>query len=455
MYRDEEVEKINFNLKRIIGDAAKVYQEKYQEPDNREYNNVMNDILEYIKENELVIYGGYAQNKLIGEKNKSDEFYDELSRADIEVYSSNPIQDSMRIGEMLFKKNYKYISVTEGVHKETYKVFCNFINYADVSYIDENILKNCPVIVIDGVRYIHPHFMVTDAFRVYTDPMTSYFRLDKTFSRFTVLMKHYPFDLNKKYNVKINPIPENIASYIKKNIIHNSDYIVVGQHAFNYIAKKAIDSMDSSKMNRLKSIKPGGYFQIIVKNLKEDSKKIISILKDKKNIFSKKISYKRYHPFFQFYDEMIEVYSDNKLIMKIYGNNDRCVVYKYSEKKYTKFATFQLLILYLLADYIQSFVNKDKVGEENAMSMITEIYRLRNSFLDELGFSPLDETPFKEFTIDCIGTPEDPLRKSFLEGAKKREQGKKMKFTYQPSDKESKAPNYIFKNQSGKEIQQS
>ena len=80
--------------------------------------------------------------------------------------------------------------------------------------------------------------------------------------------------------------------------------------------------------------------------------------------------------------------------MKLYGNNDRCIVYKYSEKKLTKYATFQLLILYLLANYMRSYVNKDKIGEENSMSMITEIYKIRNRFFENNSLTIFDDSPF-------------------------------------------------------------
>ena len=46
----------------------------------------------------------------------------------------------------------------------------------------------------------HPHFMLVDAYRVYADPMTSYFRLEKTFTRFSTLLKYYPFDVKAEYN---------------------------------------------------------------------------------------------------------------------------------------------------------------------------------------------------------------------------------------------------------------
>ena len=42
--------------------------------------------------------------------------------------------------------------------------------------------------------------MLVDAYRVYADPMTSYFRLEKTFTRFSTMMKYYSFDTKAEYN---------------------------------------------------------------------------------------------------------------------------------------------------------------------------------------------------------------------------------------------------------------
>ena len=342
------------------------------------------------------------------------------------------------------KKKFKHVQVKEGVHNETYKIFCNFVNYADVSYIDEKILQNMPVIEVEGLRLCHPHFMQIDAFRVYTDLLTSNFRLEKTINRFSLLMSHYPFDLEKEYKVKISPIPEEISSFIKKNIIQNSDFVVIGQHAFNYYAKKVIDEDNKSNI-----VLDDGYFELVCKNLRDDSKKIISLLKSK----YKKVMYKRYHKFFQFFDELIEVYVEDKLILKLYGNNERCIVFNYSEKKFTKYATFQLLILYLLADFIRSYVNKNKISEDNTMSMITEIYRLRKKFFEKnSNLSIFDDSPFREFTFNCIGVPLDQMRESFEQGAKKKEQGKRMKFVYNPTGKDVTPPKYIFRKHSGDEI---
>ena len=63
-----------------------------------------------------------------------------------------------------------------------------------------NIFNNCPTIEVFGSKMTHPHLMLIDAYRVYTDPMTSYFRLKKTFTRFNTLMKYYPLDDKMLYN---------------------------------------------------------------------------------------------------------------------------------------------------------------------------------------------------------------------------------------------------------------
>jgi hypothetical protein len=84
-----------------------------------------------------------------------------------------------------------FLIIEKDIIVQMEKIFVNFINYCDISYMPENIYKNCPKIDIDGYYYTHPHFMLVDAYRVYSDPMTSYFRLTKTFTRFNKLMHYY------------------------------------------------------------------------------------------------------------------------------------------------------------------------------------------------------------------------------------------------------------------------
>ena len=58
-------------------------------------------------------------------------------------------------------------------------------------------------------------------------------------------------------------------------------------------------------------------------------------------------------------DKRIEFYYDNKLCLRLFGNNERCIVYNYSEAKLSYFGTYNLVMMYLYFDYFLAFINKD------------------------------------------------------------------------------------------------
>ena len=442
MYRPEDYDIIMDNLDDIEEKAKKYYQDNFEEPTKEEYQNMINDIKEYIREKGLIIYGGYAQNRLIGIKNNLDEFYKETDRPDLEIYSPDPIGDSMRISEMLFKKGYKYVVCEEGVHNETYKIFVNFLNLSDISYMDQYIFENCPIIKDNGLKLTHPHFMQTDAYRVYADLLTSNFRLTKTFRRMTTLMRYYPFDDKAEYNKLTYTIDnDDILRFVRKHIIHNSNLVVVGHYAYNYLVKKE-DPKNEIKFD---------YIQLISSNFKKDFEKISKILK---KVFGKSVYYRLYHPFFQFFDERVEFSYQGKVFLKLYGNNEKCIVYKKSDKKKTLFGTYILVMLYFIADYNFAIVNKNEDEQKNFLSLIIRLSKIKNKYLNKKNLTVLDDTPFKEFTLNCIGEPIDPIRASRLKMIENKEAGKKIKFRYNPSGKQGKVPKFLFSNSSGKEVKQ-
>lgn len=441
MYSKDDFDLIKDKLNDIEKKAKKYYQDNFEEPTKQEYDDVMMEIKKYIKDKGLIIYGGYAQNSLIGEKNKRDEFYDDTDRPDLEIYSPDPIGDSMRMADMLFSKGYKYVVCEEGIHNETYKIFVNFLNFSDISYMDPYVFKNCPYIIIDDLKLTHPHFMQTDAYRVYSDLLVSNFRLSKTFNRMTTLMKHYPFDDKAEFNVlsyKKTEEIDNVLRFIRKHIIHNSDLVVVGHYAYNYLVKKLDDKHEIDVE----------YIQIVSSNLDKDFDKITKILKEE---YGKKIYYRRFYPFFQFFDNRYEFSYNGKVVLKLYGSNERCIVFQESEKKKTKFGTFILIMLYFLIDYNFAIINQDQKEQDNFMSLIIRLNKIRNKYLDKNNLTILDKSPFEEFTLKCIGKPLDPIRSARLKMTENKEAGKKIKFRYNPSGKPGKIPSFKFNNTSGKE----
>ncbi len=445
MYRHLDEDKIIKNLDNLEEGAARIKLSKY-EPTLTEINSVRNTILEFIKENNRIIYGGFAQNSLIVAKNKDDGFYKETDLADIEFYTPDPIGDTIDLCDLLHKKGYKYVEGKEGVHPETYKIFSNFINYCDISYMPQNIYKTCPTIKINNIKMTHPHLMLIDAFRVYTDPMTSYFRLRKTFIRFNKLMKYYPLDENMLYS-SIKPTinmdkkkNEEILEFIRKNIIHKTKLIVVGQYAFNQLMKMA-NAPDTYLIDAT-------YYQLISTDYGNDIQRITNLLKKK----YPKITTKKYYPYYQFMDRSTEYYLDDTLILRVYGANERCIVYRYSEKKKAYFGTSQLIFMYNLIQYNIAKIRNNNFNVASYGSMLIRHMKTRDKYLTDNNLTVLDKSIFQEFTYECNGEPTDVLRASFLDIVKKREQGKQAKFLYKPKGTPGKKPNYKFDNTTGEII---
>ena len=437
MYRQKDIDMVYENLDKLEEKAKLIYLNSY-EPTLTESKNVYKDIKQFIKDKNRIVYGGYAQNELIRAKNKDDVFYREVDVADIEFYTPDPIGDMIDLCDLLYQKKYKYIDGKEGVHNETYKIFVNFLNYCDISYISPEIYNTIPTITIEGLRMCHPHFMLIDSYRVYTDPMTGYYRLKKTFTRFTKLISYYPFDENMVYNKIEYDTKEkaDVLKFIRKKILRSSDLIVVGQYAFNRLMKKA-EMPDTYYV-------PNHFYQAISTNYSKDIDTIHNVLRKQFPSITKKT----YYPFSQFLDKSSEWYIDNTLVLRIYGNNDRCTVYQKSHKK-IKFGTYQLLFMYCLVHYIIGIMRKNKFNEVQYGTMLVRLMKARDKYLDKNSKTVLDKSPFQEFTMKCIGEPKDLLRSSFLDKQQKRDSGKRATFLYKPSGSPGKKPIFKFDDTSG------
>lgn len=445
MYREEDLVKIEENYDKIKNNAAKEYK-SYYEPTLDEISNVYNAIKNYIRKKKKIIYGGFAQNMLVKIKNPNDMFYTEIKGAfynlpdiaDIEFYSPTPIADLIELTEELHALGFKYVEGKVGIHDETYKIFVNFDNYCDISYMPQNVFNNLPIVEIDGLKCADPHFMLVDAYRVLTDPMTSYWRIDKSIKRFQKILKYYPIN-QENYGQKIQIKQmgnSDVLNFIRKKFIHMSKLIVVGIYGYNYYAKKVSENL----------VIDVPYYELISSDLEKDAKHIYKHLIRKFG----KITTKEYYPFCEFFDKRIEYYYNENLVLKLYGNNHRCIVYNFSDKKKTHFGTYNLIIMYLFFEYFYYVINNNNQSEI-IKKIIGNFYKMRNEYLNKKKLTVIDESPFKDFTFKCYGTPLDVKRSALLEGFKMFKQGKR-KFKYNPSGKPGKVPDYNFANSSGNQI---
>ena len=429
------------SIDNIISDAMRVTLTKL-EPTLDEYNKVMEIILKYIRTNKRVIYGGYGWNELIIKKNPDDRIYskDMIERPDIEFYSSDPIIDLVNLCNELHGKEFKGVRGESAQHEETYPLFVNQQQYCDISYMPKFLMDKMSTKKINDLLISHPKFILIDIMRQYNDPMTSYWRIKKNLLRANLLLSHYPLETKGKFiKQKINDSTQRTLDFVRKEIIIGSKLLVFGYYGYQYYIYKANDD------NKEELYVP--YYDVISTNLSEDARSAY----EKLIAFNENITVEEYHPFFQFVDKRISFLHNNKIILNIYGSNDKCIPSYHIPKKDIYIVTFPYMIQTLLIKQLYHSLNKNNDEASTLDFLLGNIINERNVYLKNHNKTILDNTPFREFRIECQGETMAPDRKFRLSIAEKIKKRQRIKFRYDPSARNDnfKPEIYKFSNSSG------
>jgi hypothetical protein len=311
-----EDEQFNQNYPKIM---KKVERKKLivMEPTLDEINKVYKIIIDFIKNNKRKVYGGFALNKLLIVKNPDLAIYDEIDTPDIEFYSFDPLGDLVKLCDILKEQGLNNVVGQEAQHKETYSIFVNYQLYCNISYMPSNIYNKVRYIQVEGFNMIHPWFMIIDFFRMFTDPMISYWRLEKHFARYLKLQQTYPLPLitkplefpiykNNEFNGLINMLQDYLAP--------NPDIIFTGFYVYNYY----LNHSDYSKKNNTYKQIQMPYLEVYSTNYVEDGLNLINYLNTLSEDIRNKISHTEFYPFFQFYGyNTVFYYNDGEMNIPI------------------------------------------------------------------------------------------------------------------------------------------
>jgi hypothetical protein len=207
LYNEKNIDAINNELDNII-EKVNIIKANNYEPTIKECFAIKKDIINYVKSNKRIIYGGTAWDELIKNKDPNDKIYNENDCNDVEFYSPKPIDDIVKLCKILNNK-YKFVRAQEAQHPETYTIFVNFKAMCDITYMPSPIFYGIKKQTIKGIEYIHPSVILIDILRQYNDPINSYWRLKekKVFFRANKILKHFPLQLENgklKSNTNIN-----------------------------------------------------------------------------------------------------------------------------------------------------------------------------------------------------------------------------------------------------------
>lgn len=462
-------EQFKENYPKIMKKIGKKKLEE-MEPTIDEITKVNQIIIEYIKVNKRKVYGGYALNKLLIAKNPSFAIYDELDTPDIEFYSPDPLGDLTKLCDKLSEAGFKNVVGQEAQHKETYSIFVNYQLYCDISYMPSNIYAKSRFIQMDGFNLIHPWFMTIDYFRMFTDPLVSYWRLEKHFARYLKLQKTYPLPLISK-PVEINPFKLDNLHYtinvLEDFLASIPGIIFTGFYAYNYYLQF---TLYFNKDKRYKQIQMP-YLEVYSINYIEDGLKIIEYLKSLPEHISSKITHREFYPFFQFYGYNTVFYfvddDGNEIpILYLYSNNNKCISYKTVpfikfdnillksstiKDKTIDLGSFDFNILHALIILVKIRVDDDNDWNDILYTMINGFVSFRKYYFSQNKKTLYDDTIFEGFVIDCKGETIPPDREKRILIQARKKLGKPLIYRYEPGV--SKQPgSYYFANSSGNEI---
>ena len=208
-----------------------------------EVKQIIEIVEKFIKNKNLVCYGGTAINNILP---LGDQFYDKtIELPDYDFFSPNALQHAKELADIYAKKGYNEVEAKAGVHKGTFKVYVNFIPVADITDLNKEIytIIKRESIVVKGIRYAPPNYLRMSMYLELSRPMGDVGRWEKVLKRLILLNKNYPIK-----NIRCNKLnfmrdfegdkenQERIYSTVRDSLI-NQGLIFFGGYASSLYGK--------------------------------------------------------------------------------------------------------------------------------------------------------------------------------------------------------------------------
>ena len=326
-----------------------------------------------------------------------------------------------------------------------------------------------PFVEINEMNMIHPHFMLIDFFRMSTDPLTSYWRIEKMMPRIYTLLKHYPL-------LKLNtPLPNSVKNWKPKTTqlhdVLNTVYVFLknkkslvtfGFHAYNTLLK---NSGLIKKDNRYSLINVP-YYEFISEEYVSDANALIDLLKNTYKEHNSEFKIIEHYPFFQFYGYNVKIYFGDTLICWAFDINKKCLPYQdlsailvqndsseQAKNDTIRVGSFPLIIMMNLILTIYYRTNKDNVMTNVHQTLTSHFYSMRNFYLKDNKITFMDKSVFQELTVQCLGPKINPKREYWEEiDRKKKLKSGPYVYRYDPSISNTTTTTFKFANSSGNPI---
>lgn len=160
--------------------------------------------------------------------------------------------------------------------------------------------------------------------------------------------------------------------------------------------------------------------------------------KEEKERQRKKLTYFEHRPFFDFTGRRGEFYIDGKCVVRVFDHRSRCIPYVNVIAPHgfsIQLGTFTVTVMFLLIMRFQLGTFRDDMKTQQRYDgLIYDMYAVRNKYLKSHRATIFDETPFREFVVQCKGNVKDlQTHKNEVVQWKKNHGKTKGHFKYDPN----------------------
>lgn len=348
---------------------------------------------DFMRRKKVVCYGGTAINNILP---ITDQFYDkDIEIPDYDFFSPMALKHAKSLADIYANHNYENVEVRSGMHKETYKVFVNFIPIADITQLEPKIFKILikQSIRKDGISYAPPDYLRLQMYNELSRPDGDVSRWEKVYKRLLLLNKKHPLKENPKCseinfmrdftgNAEINDTLYNLV----KDTMINEGVVFIGGYASSLYGRY----MPPEQKKQLQHVPD---FDVLA----EDPKAVAFILKEKledagfKNIQINKKPAVGNDIIMTHY----EVVVDKDTLCFIYEPHG-CFSFNALKikNKTIKVATIETMLLFLLAFL---YADRPYYDHERVMCMAQYLINVQaKNRLEQKGL-------LKRFNINCYG----------------------------------------------------
>lgn len=184
-----------FEMKEMEVDNAAERVSKYYDQkeimENPQIEQILGIVRQFIRDNDLVLYGGTAINAQLPPEAQFYDYSEEIP--DYDFYSTDAKEDAKRLADILFAAGYLDSSARSGVHEGTYKVSADFRQIADITQMAPEVIEQIDAVRLsDGMLYSGPMWLRVDMYKQLAESQGQQSRWPKVWKRLQLLNKYQP-----------------------------------------------------------------------------------------------------------------------------------------------------------------------------------------------------------------------------------------------------------------------